>query len=51
MMSWMGPKEWKWSFRCLANFNVWVLFLKERFCSSYLKLKSFPVWPMYAFPQ
>jgi len=43
MMSCMGPKECRWSFRCLANFYAEVLFRKERLCSLYLEVKSLPV--------
>jgi len=35
----MGPKECRWSFRCLANFDAEVLFWKERLCSLYLEVK------------
>jgi len=51
MTSFMGPKTCRWSFRCLANFDVEVSFRKNRLCSLYLEVKSLPVWPIYALPQ
>jgi hypothetical protein len=45
------PKEWACSFRCLAKFEVRLLFLKACLYSLNLVEKSLPVWPIYAMLQ
>jgi hypothetical protein len=51
MTSWMVPKECMCSFKCYANFEIWLLFLNESLCSLYLVVKSLSLWPIYAFLQ
>ena len=44
----MGPKEWASSFRCLAKFEVWQLFLNAASCSLKRVAKHLPVCLTYA---
>jgi len=39
------------SFKCSANFEVWLLFWNEHLRSLYLVMKFLPVCPMYTYLQ
>ena len=45
------PKEWLYSKRFCADFEVVFLFVKERWCTLNLVVKLLPVWPECALPQ
>jgi len=42
---------WMLPFRCWANLEEMLLFLKARWCSLYRLEKFLPLWPTYTFPQ
>jgi hypothetical protein len=51
MISLMGPMEWLFSSRCVANFDLLLLYLKSRRCCWKRTWKGRPVWPTYFMPQ